>query len=127
MPALGADAARTTMLAMMKKLGGDPAKARDILAKAGIDPVKLEIVKAEYGAGGKTKDVTETLKKCVDGLPLIMLPAGSYNDSFGGDPVPGTAKILKVQYQMNGSAGDVDVPRERADHAADAEVTVCIS
>jgi HEAT repeat protein len=108
-PALGADAART-MLAMMKKVGGDPAKAREMLAKAGIDPVKVEIVKAEYGAEGKTKDVTETLKKCVDGLPLIMLPAGNYNDSFGGDPVPGTAKILKVQYQMNGRAGDVTFP-----------------
>ncbi len=98
------------MLAMMKKLGGDPAKARDVLTKAGIDPVKLEIVKAEYGAGNTSKDVTETLKKCVDGLPLIMLPAASYNDSFGGDPVPGTPKILKVQYQMNGRAGDVTFP-----------------
>ena len=85
-------------------------KARELLAKAGFDPVKVDIVKAEYGVGASQKDVTQTLKKCVDGLPLILLPMPTYNDSFGGDPAPGTAKILKVQYQINGKAGDVTFP-----------------
>ena len=58
---------------------GDPAKAGrqgrrragDCLSKIGLDPMKVEIVKAEYGAGGKQKDVTETLQKQVRDVPLI--------------------------------------------------------
>jgi HEAT repeat protein len=109
LPELRDDATRTT-LAVAKKIGGDSAKTRELLASAGLSPIKVDIVKAEYGVGGTQKDVTQTLQKCVDGLPLIMLPSQSYNDSFGGDPVPGTAKILKVQYQMNGKPGDVTFP-----------------
>ena len=39
-------------------------------------------------------------------MPLIVLPKASYNESFGGDPVPGTAKRLKVQYRVNGKTAD---------------------
>jgi HEAT repeat protein len=104
-PALGEDAARVS-LAIAKKLGGDAAKTRELLGKAGFDPMKVDIVKAEYGAGASQKDVTKTLQQFVDGLPLIMLPSATYNDSFGGDPAPGTEKTLKVQYQINGKPGD---------------------
>ena len=66
----------------------------------------MEIVKAEYGAGGQQVDVTETLQNQVRGLPLITLPARSYSASFGGDPVPGTVKQLKVRYRINGKPGE---------------------
>ena len=61
----------------------------------------MEIEKAEYGAGAKQKDVTSVLRKKANGLPLIALTA-DYNSSFGGDPAPGVAKLLTVQYRMNG-------------------------
>ena len=71
--------------------------------------MKVDIIKAEYGSGASQKDVTASLQKCVDSLPLIVLPSPKYNESFG-DPAPGTVKILKVQYQINGKAGDVSFP-----------------
>ncbi len=37
---------------------------------------------------------------------MITLVSTSYNVSFGGDPLPGTAKQLKIQYQINGKAGE---------------------
>jgi len=104
-PELKGDATGVT-LAIAQKLGGKAADVRDLLSKSGLDPVKLEIVKAEYGAGASQKDVTETLKKHVGELPLISLPSPSYNASFGGDPVPGVAKQLKVKYRINGKEGE---------------------
>ena len=38
------------------------------------------------------------------------MPSTSYNSSFGGDPVPGVRKQLKVQYRINGKAGEVSFP-----------------
>lgn len=108
-PELKQEASRVT-LAIAEKLGGDGAKLRELLDRASLEPVKLDIVKAEYGSGASKKDVTEMLQKCVGDLPLIVLPSKTYNDSFGGDPAPGTEKILKVHYQINGKAGDVTFP-----------------
>jgi hypothetical protein len=76
------------------------------LAQLGMEPGKVEIVKAEYGAGATQKDVTEALRQHVRDLPLITLPSPSYSASFGGDPVPGTVKQLKVQYRINGKPGE---------------------
>lgn len=109
--ALRDDASRVT-LAIAKKIGVDEAKMKELLASLNVEPVKVDIVKAEYGSDKSQKDVTETLKKCVDGLPLIMLSSKRYNDSFGGDPAPGTPKILKVQYTINGKAGDASFPED---------------
>ncbi len=105
LPALKEDATRAT-LAIIQKLGDKAGDPRELLAKIGLDPVKVEIVKAEYGAGAKQKDVTEALQQHVRDMPLITLPSSSYSASFGGDPVPGTAKQLKVQYRINGKAGE---------------------
>ena len=69
--------------------------------------VKIEIVKAEYGAGTNVKDVTTILRKHVHDFPVIVLPSPSYNATFGGDPAPGMAKQLKVQYRMAGKPGEV--------------------
>ena len=71
-----------------------------------MDKVKLEIVKAEYGAGKQQKDVTTVLRKQSGNLPLITLRSTGYNASFGGDPAPGVAKKLRVRYRINGKPGD---------------------
>jgi hypothetical protein len=94
-------------LAIAEKLGLKSADAQELLSRIRLDPVKVEIIKAEYGAGTAQKDVTEALQRHVRDLAVITLPSSSYNDSFGGDPVPGTAKTLKVQYRINGKSGDV--------------------
>jgi hypothetical protein len=103
-PAL-ADAAKVTALAIAQEIGGS-ADVRELLVQAGQDPVKVEIVKAEYGAGTTFKDVTEIVRKRAGSLPLIVLPSPSYNSSFGGDPVPRVVKQLKIQYRINGKAGE---------------------
>ncbi len=77
---------------------------------------------AEYGAGSTQKDVTEVLRKQAGDLPLITLASSSYNASFGGDPVPGSVKQLKIQYRINGKTGEASFRGERTDHSADAKV-----
>ena len=111
LPALKQDATRVA-LAVIQKLGAKAGDARELLAKMDLDPMKVEIIKAEYGAGANQKDVTETLQKQVRDLPLITLPSPSYSASFGGDPVPGTAKLLKVQYRINGKVGEASFPED---------------
>ena len=69
-------------------------------------PVKIEIVKATYGAGDKQKDVTDVLKKLVSSFPSITLPNGNYNAAFGGDPAPGVPKKLTVAYKFDGKDGE---------------------
>ncbi|HEV3344011.1 MAG TPA: PBS lyase [Pirellulales bacterium] len=100
------DDATQTALAIAQKLPNQGDVVRDLLSKAGLEKVKLEIVKAQYGAGETQKDVTEALKKQAGDVPMITLASSSYNEAFGGDPVPGTVKQLKVQYKINGKAGE---------------------
>jgi len=107
-PGLKEDAANAAA-AIARKLSGGDQNSQRLLAKLQT-PVKLEIVKAEYGAGGTQKDVTEVVRRAAGDLPLIILPSPSYNDSLGGDPVPGTQKRLRVQYRINGEAGDAAFP-----------------
>lgn len=104
-PAMKEDAGRVTLI-IAQKLGTAGVDTRKILATAGLDPMKVEIVKAEYGAGADRKDVTQTLQKQVHELPLITLKSASYNESFGGDPAPGAAKQLKVKYRIDGKVGE---------------------
>jgi HEAT repeat protein len=107
-PDLNKDATQTTF-AIAQKLGekskGEADKVRDVLSKARLDKVKLEIVKAEYGAGATQKDVTKTLQKRAADLQLVSLPSSGYAALFE-DPVPGTPKRLKIQYRINGKAGE---------------------
>jgi HEAT repeat protein len=77
------------------------------LAEAGQTPVELEIVKAEYGAGEKTKDVTDILRKHATNYRIIFLPSTSYNESFGGDPAQGIVKQLTITYRINGKQAEV--------------------
>ncbi len=97
--------ATNTVLAMAQKLGKD-ANVKELLAKAGIERIKLEIIKAEYGAGATQKDVTAIVRQRAGDLPLISLQSPSYNTNFGGDPVPGNTKQLKIWYRINGKEGE---------------------
>ena len=112
-PALKEDASRV-VLAIAQKLGGKSPEAKELLAKIGLEPAKVEIIKAEYGAGTTQKDVTAALQKHARDVPVISLPSQSYNDNFGGDPVPGTVKQLKVHYKINGKAGEATFPENAA-------------
>ncbi len=107
-PALKNDAVAAA-LAIAGKMGGSD-EVQKLLSKIGYDPVKIEIVKAEYGAGTSFKDVTATVRNHVGDFPLIILKSNSYNTSFGGDPVPSTPKQLKIQYKIDGRAGEATFP-----------------
>ena len=100
-----AEAAKASALVIAQQIGGSSDVA-ELLRQAGQDPVKIEILKAEYGAGTKFKDVTEVVRKRAGSLPLIVLPSSNYNSSFGGDPSPGVVKVLKIQYRIDGKAGE---------------------
>ncbi|MEI8374558.1 MAG: HEAT repeat domain-containing protein [Planctomycetota bacterium] len=99
------DDASKTALAIAKKIRGKSPQVQELLAQLNQELVKIEILKAEYGAGATMKDVTDTLRKGARGFPLIVLEAATYNDAFGGDPAPGTIKELKIEYRMNGKSG----------------------
>jgi HEAT repeat protein len=100
------DEATQTMLAIAQKIENKSRDVTELLEQAGLGKVKLQIIKAEYGAGGDQKDVTDVLKKAAADLPLITLPANSYNESFGGDPAPGKPKKLTIHYRMNDKEGE---------------------
>ena len=91
----------------MASKGINRAELGKALAQAGQKPVKLEIVKAEYGAGEKIKDVTDVLRKYAKNYRILFLPSTSYNQSLGGDPAPGVVKQLKIRYRIDGKEGEV--------------------
>jgi hypothetical protein len=107
-PALKPEASRVA-LAIAQKLGGSSASVEQMLTKVGREPVKVEILKAVYGANGQQKDVTEALKQQAGSSLLIALPKPTYNESLGGDPAPSAQKTLHVQYRINGKPGDVSL------------------
>ncbi len=104
-PALKEEATQATLI-IAQKVGGKGVDVSKLLAQAGLEKVKLEIIKAEYGSGSTLKDVTDVLRKHVSDLPLITLPSAGFNANFGGDPLPGSVKQLKVQYRINGKAAE---------------------
>lgn len=104
-PAMKNDAARVA-LAIAQKLGGQSIDVQTLLNQISQSPVKLEIVKARYGANDKFKDVTDVIRKAAGGLPLIVLPSPQYNTAFGGDPVGGVVKTLIIEYRMDGKPGE---------------------
>ena len=103
-PELKEDATEATMT-IAQKLGSNPDELRELLSKGGLRKVKLEIIKAEYGAGTTQEDVTTLLQKHAIDDQLIMLPASNYNGVFG-DPAAGTPKQLKIQYRIDGKVGE---------------------
>lgn len=109
MPSIKTEAA-TIAMALAQQVGGQAADVQQLLAQVGHDPVKIEIVKAEYGVGTQVRDVTEMLRRRVRDLPLIVLQTSGYNTAFGGDPAPGVVKQLKIQYRINDKPGEVSFP-----------------
>jgi hypothetical protein len=99
------DDVRQASLVIAQKVKGDRAAVRQALNEIGVKPVKIEIVKAEYGSGDTKRDVTEVLKKDVGDFPVINLHASTFNKSFGGDPAPNAPKHLIVEYRMDGKHG----------------------
>ncbi len=93
----------------MASKGINRAELGKALAQAGQKPVELEIIKAEYGAGAKIKDVTTVLRKYAKNYRIIFLPSTSYNQSLGGDPAQGIVKQLKIQYRIDGKEGEVSL------------------
>ena len=62
-------------------------------------PVALKILHAVYGAKGAEKDVTAIVSGLVrkEGLAMTV-----NSGTLGGDPAPGKAKKLSVEYQLDG-------------------------
>lgn len=112
-PALKDEATRV-MTTIAHKIGGSPDNAQKLLLQMGQKPLQIEIVKAEYGADNKWKDVTAILQSRVVGLPIIPLPSPQYNSAFGGDPASGIVKQLKIQYTIDGKAGEATFPENAA-------------
>ena len=104
-PELKNEAVAVAMM-IAEKSGGQSAQLATLLRETGQATVKIEIVKAEYGAGTTVKDVTTMLRKHVHDFPVIILPSPSYNAAFGGDPAPGVRKELKLQYRMADKPGE---------------------
>ena len=105
-PGLKDDAAATS-LAIAQRIGGTADHVRKVMSQVGHGSMKIEILKAEYGAGDRLRDVTGLLKQVVRDFPVVTLPSDDYNSSFGGDPAPGVVKQLKIRYRMNGKPGQV--------------------
>lgn len=105
LPTLKQDATNA-VLTMAQKLSEQGVDVKQMISSAGLRQVNLEIVKAEYGSGSTQKDVTKTLQKQADDVPLITLESPSYNTSFGGDPTPGVVKQLTIEYRINGKVSE---------------------
>jgi HEAT repeat protein len=103
-PELKDDSAQALSV-IARRLSRRGADVAELLSQTGLK-VKLEIVKAEYGAESTQMDVTAVLRKQAGDLPLITLAAKNYNASFGRDPFPGSVKRLKIQYRIDGKAGE---------------------
>ncbi|MEZ6133408.1 MAG: HEAT repeat domain-containing protein [Pirellulaceae bacterium] len=102
-PAIKEDATATSLV-IARKLGEKGVDVSELMTGAGLDPIKLEIVKAEYGADATQKDVTEIVRKLASNVALIPLKS-NFNATFG-DPAPGIVKRLRIQYRMNGRNGE---------------------
>jgi hypothetical protein len=106
-PTLKKDATNTA-LAIAQRIGGPSADVEKLLERLGEGPIDLKIIKAEYGAGDKFKDVTEIVRQHAGSVPLIVLPSSAYNSAFG-DPTPGVQKQLKIQYQVGDKEAEVSL------------------
>lgn len=100
------DEATQAALFIAQKSGSKSEEVKSLLAKLSLAKVKVEIVKAQYGAGANQKDVTKVIQDRASDLQLIALASDSYNEAFGGDPAPSTVKQLKIQYRINGKVGE---------------------
>jgi hypothetical protein len=111
-PALKDDAVRSVLVVAQKTEGhNDEVLAQ--LKQAGLPKVKVEVVKAEYGAAGRQADVTDILKPLAGDLAVLVLPKPTYNETFGGDPAPDAQKKLRVEYKIDGKAAEATFAENR--------------
>ena len=68
----------------------------------------LQIVRASYGAGSQSIDVTNLLQRHVSSDNRLSMHIN--NDTMGADPAPHIHKELRVQYVYNGNRQDTVVP-----------------
>jgi hypothetical protein len=101
--------ARIAAAAIVKKLPEESAEAYALAKGLGLEKVKLEIVKATFGAGDRQKDVTDVVRKNAGSLALIFIPGDNFNKVFGGDPAPGAEKHLSIDYTIDGKAGTAKI------------------
>ncbi len=70
----------------------------------------VKIIKAEFGnriaGGSKVKEVTENIRRAIQ---RGSTPIRVVSPRLGGDPAPGEAKTLWVDYQVNGLRKQVEV------------------
>jgi len=81
---------------------------------AGVDE-GVEIVKATYGAGDKTEDVTAKVRDFSGGNTILEI--GNYNAAFG-DVAPQVVKTLKITYKIKGG------PEKTAEFAENAPIVL---
>ena len=67
---------------------------------------QLSIVSAQYGAGGRGRNVASILQSQIRNGRLSI---SVNNDSMGGDPAPGQSKRLAVSYSVNGQRRSANV------------------
>jgi Protein of unknown function (DUF3011)/DnaJ-like protein C11, C-terminal len=72
----------------------------------GIGQNSLHINRATYGSGYRTLDVTSRLNSQIQNDQLNLQVNTT---SMGGDPAPGQAKTLTVEYALNGRTSQVTV------------------
>ena len=104
--------ARAATATLLSKLTPPTPEAWELAGKLGLSQAQVEITRATYGAGDVQKDVTTPLRKLVGNVPLIPLSAATYSETFGGDPAPGQTKLLTIQYQLDGQAGEASFAEE---------------
>lgn len=81
---------------------------------AGAASVFFQLLSANYGAQGKTIDVTANLSTVLDSNGDILNKIDNFNSFFGKDPVPGVVKTLSITYSKNGAGYTISI-RENAD------------
>jgi len=84
------------------RAGGSAKESKAITDAKKEKNVKIEIKKAQYGAGDKWVDVTKQVAAKAKACRYIEL--GQYN-ALAGDPINGTVKTLKIEYLLNGKPG----------------------
>lgn len=96
--------AQAAAIAIAQKLDSSP-RVQQLLDRLDLQEMKIEIVRASYGAEDEQVDVTARLQKQVGKLPIILLDNPNYNSNFGGDPAPGKPKQLRIEYRIDGREG----------------------
>ena len=64
------DAAHATSLRVANRLPNQAAEVGKLLEQGGLQPAKIEILRATYGSGDQTKDVTDIVRRSVGKLPI---------------------------------------------------------